>query len=214
MEVIILAGGHGKRLRPLTEGIPKCLVPVNGQPMLDYHLRWLSHYNVSKVVVACGYKWEKIREHYGQKLVYSVEDEPLGTGGAIRLALDHIEGDRFIVVNSDDLNNANLDDLWKVGPNTVCISRFKSQFGIVETKDELITEFRQKPLLPFWANMGLYLLDKKLKYPENGAIEHDIFPQLAEKGQLKAYRHMGYWVTINTVKELEEAESVLKSMKF
>jgi mannose-1-phosphate guanylyltransferase len=214
MDVIILAGGHGKRLRPLTEGIPKCLVPVNGQPMMDYHLRWLSQYDISKVIVACGYKWEKIKEHYGQKLVYSVEDEPLGTGGAIKIALEQVEGDQFIVVNSDDLNNVNLNELQKVGANTVCISRFHSQFGIVETKDDMITDFRQKPLLPFWANMGLYLLDKNLTYPKNGAIESDVLPQLAKKGQLKAYHHNGYWVTINTVKELEEAEKTLKELKF
>jgi mannose-1-phosphate guanylyltransferase len=211
MEVIILAGGQGKRLRPLTNGIPKCLVPVNGEPMLDHHLRWLRQYKIDKIVVACGYKWEKIREHYGQKLVYSVEDEPLGTGGAIRLALDQIEGDQFIVVNSDDLNNADLSRLWKTGANTVAISRFKSQFGIVDTEGDMITDFRQKPLLPFWANMGLYLLEKKLRYPVNGAIETEILPQLAKKRQLKAFRHEGYWVTINTMKELEEAAEFLKN---
>ena len=212
MELVILAGGQGKRLRPLTNDIPKCLVPVNGQPMLDHHLNWLKQYDISKIVVACGYKWEKIKDHYGQKLVYSVEDEPMGTGGAIKIALDHIEGDQFIVVNSDDLNNTNLNELWKYGANSVVISHFRSQFGLVETEGHLIKEFKQKPMLPFFANIGLYLLNKDLKFPEKGAFETDLLPQLAAKGDLKAFHHNGYWITINTMKELEEAEEVIRGM--
>jgi len=213
MEMIILAGGQGKRLRPLTNDIPKCMVPVNGHPMLQYHLNWLKQYKISKVVVACGYKWEKIKEHYGPSLAYSVEDQPLGTGGAIKMALEHIEGDQFFVLNSDDLNNTNLNELWKHGANSVVISHFKSQFGIVETEGHLIREFKQKPMLPYFANIGLYVLNKKLKYPKIGALETEVLPQLAAKGELKAFHHNGFWITINTMKELEEAEEEFKTMK-
>lgn len=213
MELIILAGGQGKRLRPLTNDIPKCMVPVNGQPMLQYHLNWLKHYNIEKVIVACGYKWEKIKDHYGGKLLYSVESEPLGTGGAIKLAMEHIEGEQFFVLNSDDLNNTNLHELWKYGANSVVISHFRSQFGIVETEGHLIKEFKQKPLLPYFANIGLYLLSSNLKFPNVGAIETELLPQLAARGELKAFHHNGYWITINTVKELEEAEHEFRQMK-
>jgi NDP-sugar pyrophosphorylase family protein len=142
-----------------------------------------------------------------------VEDEPLGTGGAIKLALEHIEGDEFFVLNSDDINNADLGKMMKIGANTVAVSQFHSQFGIVETKGDKITEFRQKPLLPYWANIGLYMLSRKLNYPKNGAIETEILPQLAKKNQLNAFRHTGYWVTINTMKELDEAAEFLKKQK-
>ncbi len=213
MEMIILAGGQGKRLRPLTNDIPKCMVPVNGQPMLQYHLNWLKQYKITKIVVACGYKWGKIKDHYGQNLIYSVEDEPLGTAGAVKQALDHIEGDQFIVLNSDDLNNTNLNELWKFGANSVVISQFRSQFGIVETEGHLIREFKQKPMLPYYANMGMYLLKKNLKFPDKGALETEMFPHMATKGELKAFHHNGYWITINTVKELEEAEEEFKTMK-
>lgn len=213
MEIIILAGGQAKRLRPITDDMPKCMVPINGKPMLDYHLQWLRKYDISKIILSCGYKWEKIKEHYGNALVYSVENEPLGTGGGIKLAMEHVEGDRFFVINCDDINNTDLDKLEKMGPNTVVISRFHSQFGIVETKNGLIKNFRQKPLLPYWANIGLYLLDSKIKLPNSGAIETKTFPLLAKRGQLKAFRHNGYWVTINTPKELEEAGDMLKKLK-
>lgn len=212
MEIIILAGGQAKRLRPITDDIPKCMVPINGRPMLDYHLQWLRKYDISKIVLACGYKWEKIKDHYGDAFTYSPENEPLGTGGAIRLAAEHIEGDKFFVLNCDDINNTDLNKLKKLGPNSVVISRFRSQFGIVETKEGLIQNFKQKPLLPYWANIGLYLLDKKLKLPTSGAIETEIFPKLAARGQLKAFKHTGYWITINTQKELEEAGNVLKNL--
>jgi NDP-sugar pyrophosphorylase family protein len=212
MELVILAGGQGKRLRPLTNDLPKCMVPVNGHPMLDHHLNWLRQYNISKIVVACGYKWEKIKDHYGKNLIYSVENEPLGTGGAIKQALEHIEGDQFIVVNSDDLNNTNLNELWRFGSNSVVISHFRSQFGLVETEGHLIKEFRQKPMLPYFANIGLYLLSRDLKFPKKGAFETDLLPALAAKGELKAFHHNGYWITINTMKELEEAEEAISKM--
>ncbi len=212
MEVIILSGGQGKRLRPLTNDIPKCMVPVNGRPMLDWHIQWLNKYNIEKIVMACGYKWEKLKTHYGNKLIYSIEDEPLGTGGAVKLALEHIEGDEFFVVNSDDINNANLAEMVQLGANSIAISQFRSQFGIVETEGHLVKGFEQKPILPYWANMGLYLFSKKMKFPEKGAFETELLPELAAKGELKAYRHKGYWVTINTMKELDEAQEFLKTM--
>ncbi|HLC67633.1 MAG TPA: nucleotidyltransferase family protein [archaeon] len=213
MEVVILAGGQSKRLRPLTDEIPKCMIPINGKPMLQYHIDHLKKTNIEKIVVACGYKWNKIKEHYGDKLIYSVEDEPRGTAGAIRLAIEHIEGDEFIVVNSDDLNNVPIGELIKSGANTTVISRFRSQFGIVDTEGVLIKNFREKPLLEHWANIGMHLLGRKIKYPETGSLEYDVLPKLAAAGKLKAFKHTGYWVTINTIKELEEAVAFFKSNK-
>ncbi len=213
MEMIILAGGQGKRLRPLTHDLPKCMVPVNGHPMLHWHLQWINKYKIEKVVLACGYKWEKVKQHYGDKLVYSIEDEPLGTGGAIKLALDHIESDEFFVLNSDDINNVNLAEMAKLGANTIALSRFRSQFGIVSVEEGLAREFEQKPILPYWANMGLYLFSKKMDFPKKGAFEMELLPELAAKGELKAYQHTGYWVTINTMKELEQAQEFLKTVK-
>jgi mannose-1-phosphate guanylyltransferase len=208
VEAIILAGGQGKRLRPLTKDIPKCMVPVNGRPMLDYHLQWLKKYNVSRMVIACGYKWEEIKRHYGTRFVYSVEDEPLGTGGAIKLALDHIDGNEFLVVNCDDLNDVNLTKLEAVGSNAITLCRFHCRFGIVETEGDRVVKFLQKPLLPHWASMGLYLLNKGIPLPDNGALETETFPKIMK--DLKAYKHDGFWATVNTMKDLEELEAALK----
>ncbi|MBI2075670.1 MAG: nucleotidyltransferase [Candidatus Aenigmarchaeota archaeon] len=160
------------------------------------------------MVLACGYKWEEIKKHYGSRFVYSVEEEPLGTGGAIKQALDNIEGEEFFVINTDDINDANLNELKSVGSNAIALSRFRSNFGIVEVAGNNVVKFEQKPLLPYWASMGLYILNKsvKPKLPDKGAIETETFPKI----KLKAYKHNGYWITINTVKDLEDLEEAIK----
>ena len=214
MEIIILAGGQAKRLRPITDGMPKCMVPINGKPTLQYHLDFLSKYKtIDKIVLACGYRWEKIKEHYGNKFIYSVEQEPRGTAGAVKLALDHIDGNEFLVLNADDINNVDINKLIKTGSNTTVVCKFHSQFGIVDLDGGLIKHFEEKPLLPYWANMGMHFLNKKIKYPDVGSLEHDVLPKLAARGQLKSFKHKGYWVTINTLKELEEAGDMLNRLK-
>ncbi len=213
MEIIILAGGQAKRLRPITEDMPKCMVPINGKPTLQYHLDYLKKFKtIDKIVLACGYRWEKIKQHYGDAFIYSVEEEPKGTAGAVRLALDRIEGDRFLVLNADDINNVDINKLIKMGSNTTVVSRFKSQFGIVELRDGLIKSFKEKPLLPYWANLGMHMLSKNVKFPGSGSLENDVLPKLASAGKLKAFQHTGYWITINTLKELEEAGNMLKKL--
>src|SRR3989338_10131193 len=118
MEAIILTGGMGKTLRPLTQDLPKAMVPVNGKPLLQYQLDILNSHKIEKIVLACGYKWEKIKQHYGKKFIYSVEDEPLGTAGAVKGALEHIDGDEFIVLNSDDITDIAIGEFIKMCSNT------------------------------------------------------------------------------------------------
>lgn len=213
MEIIILAGGQAKRLRPITDGMPKCMVPINGKPTLQYHLDYLKKFKaIDKIVLACGYRWEKIKQHYGDAFIYSVEEEPLGTAGAVKRALEKIEGNEYIVLNADDINNVDINKLISAGGCATVISRFKSQFGIVELDNGLIKSFKEKPLLPYWANLGMHIFNKKVKLPKSGSLESDILPKLAAAGKLKAYKHTGYWITINTLKELEEAGNMLKRL--
>lgn len=209
MEIIILVGGFGKRLQPLTKDIPKCMVPIQGKPILDYHLKWLAKYKIDKMVLACGYKWEEIKKHYGSRFVYSVEDKPIGTAGAIKMAMDKIDGDEFFVLNSDDITDVNMNEFLKCGSNAVALARFRSNFGIVETADGRVVSFDEKPLLPYWASAGLYLLNKGIKsrLPDSGSIEKEVFPKI----ELKAFKHNGFWMTINTIKDLEEFEEAIKS---
>ena len=213
MEVIILAGGSGKRLRPLTKDLPKPMVPVNGKPLLQYQFDMLSRYKIEKMVIACGYKWEKIKQFYGSKFIYSVEEEPLGTAGAVRNAIEHIDGQEFIVLNSDDITDIDVGKFMKMGANTTAVAHFHSNFGIVDIKGGKIIHFREKPLMPYWANVGLHLLSKEVKFPQKGSLEQDVLPLLARQGKLKVYKHKGFWHTVNTTKDLEEVEAFLRSKK-
>ncbi|MBU5537491.1 MAG: NDP-sugar synthase [Candidatus Aenigmatarchaeota archaeon] len=208
MEAIILTGGSGKRLLPLTKDIPKCMLKVNGKPLLDYHVKWLKQYGVEKIVLACRYKWENIKRHYGDMFIYSVEKEPLGTGGAVKHALKYIENENFFLVNADDITDVDLNKLKKMGSNTIVLSRFHSNFGIVETKGNKVINFKQKPLLPYWAWCGVALLNKNIPLPDKGAIETETFPKI----DLKAFKHKGFWMTVNTAKDLEELENVAKKI--
>src|SRR5271157_5025431 len=106
MKAIVLSGGQGLRMRPLTEDMPKMLVPVGGRPIAEYQADWLiSSGVVDGMIFACGYKWERIKEHFGPsykgvKIEYSVEEESLGTGGAIKRAISQYDTeDEFVAVN-------------------------------------------------------------------------------------------------------------------
>ena len=204
---IILCGGLAKRMRPITEEIPKCLVQLNGHTLLDYQMKFLRAGGVEKIILACGYQWEKIKELYGDQFIYSVEDEPLGTGGAVKLALKFVDEEEFFVLNSDDILDLDYRKLTAVGSPAIVVSHFHSNFGIVDIdENNNVLGFRQKPLLPFWANAGIYIFNKSMPFPEKGDHETTTL----QKIKLKAYKHDGYWITINTMKDLEDAEKFFK----
>ena len=209
-DAIILCGGFGKRLKPITDFFPKPLIPVNGKPLIEYQIERYKKFGVTNIILACGYKWEQLKDKYGDEYTYSVEKEPLDTGGAIKQALKFVKGEEFFVSNCDEIHDIDLNEITKIGSNAICLSRFNCRFGIVEVnEDGTVKEFKQKPLLPYWANMGVYLLNKSIPLPDKGAIETETFSKI----KLKAYKHKGVWLTVNSPKELEIAEKFLKNNK-
>lgn len=212
MDAIILAGGFGKRLRPLTDNMPKCMIPINDKPMLQYHIDALKKAGIDKIIVACGYMWEEIEKQYGDALTYAVEEEPLGTSGAINNALPHVSGDEFVLVNADDITDVDYRKLMDLGSNATVVSLLKSPFGVVDIENGLIRQFREKPVLPHYVNIGIHLLSKSVQYPAIGSLEFGVLPKLAAENKLKAFVHKGFWVTVNTVKDLEEAEKALREL--
>ena len=104
MEAIVLAGGLGTRLREVVSDVPKPMAPIEDKPFLEYILKYLGKNSVTRVILSVGYKWETIKEHFGNsfegiELVYSIEDEPLGTGGAIKKAMDHVKSENAYIIN-------------------------------------------------------------------------------------------------------------------
>lgn len=227
---MILSGGRGERLRPLTDTIPKPMVPVCGKPILWHQIQWLKSGGVTDVVFLAGYNWEAIREFfgdgsaYGFRAHYSVEDTPLGRGGAIRKGMDlvpHGEG-CVVVTNGDVITSEDLGGIVdgyhrkrKAVPAhqaTILVVPFLSPYGLVDlTSQDDVEGFREKVELPYWINGGVYAVSPEIKerLPELGDHETSTFPALAAEGKLAALRCRGFWRSVDSFKDLREAEDYL-----
>lgn len=226
--VVILAGGKGERLRPLTEDRPKCMVSVMGRPILSYALQWLSLYGLTDITISCGYLHEPIRDYFGDgrkfgvRINYVVEAEPLGRGGALKKSIQSFGEPKepVIALNGDLLTNLNLSDLLSFhnmqgGYATIVTVPLMSSYGIVDiSQDGRVQGFREKPELPFWINAGIYVLSPQLTplLPERGDHEVETFPLLAQEGKLKAFKTQSFWRTIDTVKDVSELRADLEQL--
>ncbi|BCS91428.1 nucleotidyltransferase family protein [Metallosphaera javensis (ex Sakai et al. 2022)] len=212
MKALILAGGFGKRLRPFTDDKPKPLLEIAGKPILEWQILWLKKYGIREFVILTGYKKEALidwastnSDRLEVNIVYSVENEPMGTGGAIR-KVRHFINEDFLVVNGDILTNLDVNMLSSM---SIALVPLKSPYGIVEVNGEKVSRFVEKPTLyDHWINAGVYRLSPSVfdYLPEKGDIERTTFPRLAEMGLLRAVKfEKVYWRSIDSVKDMEEA---------
>jgi mannose-1-phosphate guanylyltransferase len=233
MKALILAGGQGLRLRPLTDDKPKPLVNVNDRPLAAWQIDWLrKSADIDKVVFLCGYKWERLKEYFGSSyngipLEYCVEDSPLGTGGAIRKGLAHLgnPNENVIVTNGDVVTDVPLKNMVAAheAPGTqptvsMLLVPYKSRFGIVHIdKLKVVRKFEEKPeFTDIWINGGVYIINaqKILKHlPEKGDIERETFPKLVQYAEIVSYPYYGFWNLIDSIKDLHEVEHELKAMQ-
>jgi NDP-sugar pyrophosphorylase family protein len=228
MRAVVLAGGLGMRLRPLTDDRPKALIPVHGRPIAEYQIEWLvKAAGIDAVTFACGYKWEKLKEHFGSSfsgvpIDYSVEEEALGTGGAVRKALQNVRfEDDVVVTNGDivtDLPLKRMIDAHRAAGDisaSMLVVPYKSRFGVVKIdKLKMVRDFDEKPSFPdVWINGGVYVLNQRriLKnLPDKGDIERETFPKLVTRGELLSYPYYGEWVFVDSLKDLNELEASMK----
>ena len=219
---MVIAGGEGLRLRPLTNDRPKAMISVAGKPILDWIIQWLSSNEISHIVVGVAYKKETVKEHLsrfesGMKFDFSEHTVEGGTGEGFRLAIERfVQDDVFLAMNGDELTNIDISDFADFhirarGVATIGVASLRSPFGVVELSGNSIVDFREKATLDAYVSTGVYMFDHKiLEYlPTTGNIENDTFPKLARQGQLRAYKHKGFWGTINTLKDLQEVEKEL-----
>jgi NDP-sugar pyrophosphorylase family protein len=213
MKAIILAGGRGKRLKPVTDYIPKSLIPLQNTPIIEWQIRYLKNFGIKEVIVCSGYKSKMIenflavKNNFGIKIEFSVEKSPLGTGGAIKQAGSAITDKSFFVINGDVITNIDLYKLAKK-PNSIASIELKTKFGIMETKDDKVTEFKEKRKVSnVWMNAGIYHLQKETikDLPKIGDIEKTVFPQYAKKGMLSTVKFKDVtWYSIDSFKDMEE----------
>lgn len=192
MKSIVLAGGLGTRLAGITSQLPKPMAPIGKRPFLGYLLDYLHEQGVTEVVLAVSYKWEMIRDYFGDNyhgisLQYSVETEPLGTGGAIRQALEFSGMDEAVVLNGDTLFRVELKNFIAAHQErgvmlSVALKHVADtdRFGRVEvSEDFIITDFLEKAAGgPGWINGGVYIVSKDLfdcyPMPERFSFEQDL----------------------------------------
>ena len=223
-EAIILAGGKAERLGEAAEGKPKALVPIAGHPLAAYQLALLGRAGVERAIISCAAGNEEAFDAelrgLGLEVVCVGEREPLGRGGGLRLAATARESDGpLYALNGDELFDLDLGELFEAhrdrgGVATITVAPLKSHLGVVDVdEDDFVRGFREGPRLPFWVNTGLYVLEDEVieRLPERGDHEATTFPELAGEGRLRAFRHEGLWLTVNTPKDLRLAQEYVES---
>lgn len=227
MYALILAGGKGERLRPLTDTLPKPMVPVCGKPILEHQVEWLKAGGVTDVVFLAGYRWEAIKDHFGDgqdfgiKAHYSLEDSPLGRGGAIKAGFPQVPSSEQTVavlngdiITDETLNNLSVYHRERKSANeshlaTIMVVPMVSPYGLVDMDQSgTVTGFREKVEMEHWINAGIYLFDRAIaaELPDLGDHETETFPRLAQAGQLAAMRSRSFWRSVDSFKDLDEAE--------
>jgi len=222
MKALILAGGFGKRLMPLTIDQPKPLVEIGGKPILVRQIEWLKSQGITDIVLAVGHLRTKVFEKlgdgskYGVRLFYSVEEEPLGTEGAIKNAARYIDTDLFVVTNGDVITDIDVNNLMRNMGNslaTIALVPMRSPYGIVEVDNEgYVRSFKEKPLLEYMINAGVYVMKREVvsMMADRGDIEKGVFPKLAKEGRIRAVIYENaFWRSIDTVKDVEEVSAML-----
>ncbi len=213
---LILCGGKGERLRPLTESIPKPLVHIKGRPILSYLLDHIKKFGMEDVIIAAGFQAEKInmffQENHRDLAVTIVNSGDVDIIERIKACSPHIKGD-LILLYGDTLADVNLDQLQEFhfshnAKATITLYPLKSQFGLAELdQDGNVTSFREKPTLDQWINIGNFYFENEVLSWMNDFSGFAGFLQfLGSQRKLKGFRHRGIHITVNTLRELEDAE--------
>jgi NDP-sugar pyrophosphorylase family protein len=224
MEVLLLAGGKAERLGEAAQGNPKPLVPVAGYPLAEYTVARLVDAGVTRVIVACQAGQEEVFVNalagLGAEIEPVGEPEPLGRGGGLRLAGSRRREDGPVLAhNGDELLDVDYRALLAShqaadAAATIVVAQVRSPFGVVDlAEDGLVSGFREAPVLDHWVNSGVYVLGPEAleRLPERGDHEQTTFPELAAERRLRAYRHGGVWLTVNTPKDLRRATEFMEA---
>ncbi len=216
MKAIVLAGGKGVRLQPLTLRCPKPLLPVATRPMLDYVTSQLVYYGLNTVCYAVAYQREQIEgrvaKYRGVDTVTLAEEEPLGTAGCVIGALELLD-DPFVVVSGDCLNNVDLGrmmDQHKQSGKAITIATVEVEdtrkYGVVSVRNGEVVSLIEKPQTNEYGslvNAGIYVISKRALTGKKGVLDFakDVFPKWIAKQEVGAYEHNGYWTDIGGMDE-------------
>ncbi|MDA4126965.1 MAG: sugar phosphate nucleotidyltransferase [Thaumarchaeota archaeon] len=225
MKAVLLVGGAGTRMRPLTYVVPKCLLPVGGKPLLERTIRYLGTYGVTEFVLCVAYLKKQIIDTFadgsslGVKIEYAQAETPLGTAGQLRTASPFLN-DTFLAMNGDIITNLNIGNLVDThrkrgAAATIALKEFgvKIPYGhVVLNADGQVKAFEEKPTLNYMANAGVYVLEPRVidSIPAGVvcSLETETFPKLISKGEkVGSYYEEAYWADVGSIADFERVNN-------
>lgn len=226
MEAIILAGGLGTRLQSVVSDVPKPMASIAGKPFLEYIFRYLYKNKIDKATLSVGYKWKTIYEYFGQNyydinIQYSVEDEPLGTGGAIKKALINTESEDFLIMNGDTFFDVDLEKLYDCHLNinsdlTMALKPMKQfdRYGSVTVNGTRVIGFEEKKYKESGnINGGIYIAKSNIfsnkDLPERFSFESDFMEKEKDKVSINAIIEDKYFIDIGIPEDYYRAQKEL-----
>ena len=231
---IILAGGMGTRLKTIISDLPKPMAPIMNVPFLTYQLNYLKHFGIKKVIFSVGYLSEKIIAHYNQSfenisIEYSIEKNPLGTGGGIRMAISNLKEDLVLILNGDSFFDLDLEQFYNLHLEqkaefslALRYVNNSERYGNIEfNSSNQITSFIEKNQLnqSGYINAGVYILSKKLylqntKPNINFSIEKDFFEKQLNQLIIKGFEFKDYFIDIGIPEDYLKAQDDFKEFKY
>jgi D-glycero-alpha-D-manno-heptose 1-phosphate guanylyltransferase len=229
-DVVILSGGLGSRLRGVAGDVPKPMAQIGGRPFIELLLKQLKRHGFSTVILSVGYKYNTIRDYFGErafalKLLYSVESSPLGTGGALRQAVEQVTTDAVLIMNGDSYTDLDLGGFVQAHANSgadvtiAVVPGSRNDAGsVVLQQDGKIVAFAEKLMVAdsFYLSAGIYMLNRNLFSDIPPAVkislEEQLFPQwLADAKNIKGFVFQGQCIDIGTPERYRIAQELFKN---
>lgn len=228
IDAIIMAGGRGERLKPLTDKIPKPLLLVGEKPIIEYNIDRLNTYGIDDIWISVRYLGEQIQDYFKDgsskalRISYIWESEPLGTAGALSL-VDGFIHDHILMMNSDLLTNIDFEELYLFFEEqeadfvVACIPYLVNvPYAVMETDGKIVKGFKEKPTYTHYSNAGIYLMKKEIvnEIPKNTIFNAtDLMEQLIANGKkVVAYPLVGYWLDIGKHEDFQKAQVDIKHL--
>lgn len=226
LECMIMAGGRGKRLSPLTDKTPKPMLPLGDKPIIEHNIDRLISFGITKFYISVKYLGEHIQEYFGDgstkgiEIEYIWEDEPLGTAGALAL-VPQFKTDHVLLMNSDLFTNVDFENLYlnilnKNGDMIVASTEYKVDipYAVFEIEDSNVKNFKEKPTYRYQSNAGIYILKKELinEIPKNKFYDITTLMEklVAENKKLLYNPILGYWIDIGKPVDYDQAQEFIK----
>ncbi len=230
VDAVIMAGGRGERLLPLTRTKPKPMLEIDGTPIIEHNVNLLALYGIHNIIISLHYLGEQIEQHLGNgssrdlDISYVNETTPLGTLGALRLT-DNYKYDDIIVMNSDLLTNINFEDFYKSFKESgadmaVATTGYNVTipYAVIETSNGIVQSFKEKPTYTYFSNAGIYLIKKEyLTTVPQGVFFNatDLISELiAQNKKILSYPILGYWLDIGRHEDYLKAQEDYRHIKF